>query len=324
MNTEKTVSILIPAWNSADFLGRTLDAALNQTYSNTEIIIVDDGSTDTTYEVAMEYAVANDKVKVFRLTENKGVSSARNHALSKSKGYYIAPLDSDDIWHPQKIEAQVKEMESGPYGMVYVWRVNIDKNMIVIGEPREEHSSGNIFSDLMKRNFIGGGSSPLIKREAIVHVGCYDEDLKGCEDYYLYLNLCWHFPASVVKKRYLGYSVRADSLSRDIVQRNKCRKLLQKKISSYPLMESDRTILKINIERDRLHQETKLMTFPTVRRFVYIAIITARFFRSGEYWEIVQSRIYNKFTYIIQSSVFRRRTLSDEYSIHISEYFKNI
>lgn len=101
------VSIIIPLYNAESYIAETIESALQQTYTNTEIIIVDDGSKDASYEVAIKYA--SDKIKVVKQV-NKGASAARNNGISLAKGDYIQFLDADDFLHPQKIEQQVNTL----------------------------------------------------------------------------------------------------------------------------------------------------------------------------------------------------------------------
>ncbi len=107
LNPAPLVSIIIPLYNAENYIAATIESALKQTYTNTEIIIVDDGSKDASYEVAIKYA--SDKIKVVKQV-NKGASAARNHGISLAKGDYIQFLDADDFLHPQKIEQQVSTL----------------------------------------------------------------------------------------------------------------------------------------------------------------------------------------------------------------------
>ncbi|RLD48330.1 MAG: glycosyltransferase family 2 protein, partial [Bacteroidetes bacterium] len=120
MLTNKLVSILIPVYNAENWLEETIQSALNQAWDNTEIIIVDDGSTDNSPEIARSFA--SDKVQVIS-QKNAGAAAARNRAFAASKGYYIQKQDADDLLAPEKIEKQMvrlqKESEttvaSGPF-----------------------------------------------------------------------------------------------------------------------------------------------------------------------------------------------------------------
>jgi len=107
---KQLVSILIPAFNAAKWIGDCLESALVQTWSRKEVIVVDDGSRDSTLEIAKSYAAPNVKVEI---QENMGASAARNHALSLAQGDYIQWLDADDLLAPDKIERQLAGAESG-------------------------------------------------------------------------------------------------------------------------------------------------------------------------------------------------------------------
>lgn len=101
------VSIITPSFNSEKFIRETIKSIQNQTYSNWEMIIVDDCSTDNTFSIIKEMALNDNRIRFFRLEKNSGTGIARNSALSKSKGKYIAFVDSDDLWKPTKLEKQI-------------------------------------------------------------------------------------------------------------------------------------------------------------------------------------------------------------------------
>jgi glycosyltransferase involved in cell wall biosynthesis len=94
------VSVIIPAYNAENFIAKTLESVLSQTYQNIEVLVVDDGSTDTTAEIVKSFVQKDSRVSLLQQS-NAGVAAARNLAIEKSKGEYIAPIDADDIWYPQ-------------------------------------------------------------------------------------------------------------------------------------------------------------------------------------------------------------------------------
>ena len=112
---ERLVSVIMPAYNCADYIGKSIDSVLGQTYRNWELVIVDDCSTDGTYRIAQSYADKDKRIKVHRLDENSGAAVARNKAADLSGGYYLAFLDSDDLWKPEKLERQIGFMEMNDY-----------------------------------------------------------------------------------------------------------------------------------------------------------------------------------------------------------------
>ncbi len=117
MNHE--VSIIIPAYNSSEYIAKTIESVLSQTYPWWEMIIVDDCSEDNTYEIAKKYSRTDRRIKVIRLKKNSGAAFARNVAISKAKGRFIAFLDSDDLWLPEKLEIQISFMLKNNLSFTY-------------------------------------------------------------------------------------------------------------------------------------------------------------------------------------------------------------
>lgn len=106
------VSIITPSWNSEKYIEKTIESVQNQTYSNWEMIIVDDCSTDKTVEIVEEISKIDSRIKLFRQSVNAGAAKARNRSLSESSGRYVAYLDADDIWKPTKLEKQIEFMKA--------------------------------------------------------------------------------------------------------------------------------------------------------------------------------------------------------------------
>ncbi len=131
---EKLVSIIMPSYNSAEFIGETIESVINQTYSNWEIVIVDDCSVDNTEEVIKKYQEKDNRIKFFKLKENSGVVVARQYAIDCANGEYLAFLDSDDLWLPDKLTIQIKFMEKNNYACTCTayekWKNNILKKTI--------------------------------------------------------------------------------------------------------------------------------------------------------------------------------------------------
>ena len=112
----KTVSVIIPAYNRAHYIREAIESALQQSHRPLEIIVVDDGSTDETPQILATYS---EPVRVFRQV-NQGVAAARNLGVSHARGEYVAFLDSDDLWHPEKLEKQIERFEADPeLGLVH-------------------------------------------------------------------------------------------------------------------------------------------------------------------------------------------------------------
>lgn len=112
---EPLVSIITPVYNSEKYISETIESVLNQTYKNWEHLIVDDCSTDNSWQLIQKYAEKDERIKIYRLDKNSGPGVARNHAIKEAKGKYIAFLDSDDIWVPYRLERHVSFMMTGKY-----------------------------------------------------------------------------------------------------------------------------------------------------------------------------------------------------------------
>ena len=117
--TNKLVSVIMPVYNAERYLEETLDSVLNQTYDDIEIICVDDMSSDGSRAILEKYKKKSDKVKAIYLTENAGVANARNVAIENAEGRFIAFLDSDDVWLPEKISRQIDFMLENQYEFTF-------------------------------------------------------------------------------------------------------------------------------------------------------------------------------------------------------------
>jgi glycosyltransferase involved in cell wall biosynthesis len=229
---EMLVSVIVPVRNGERFVGRTLESALSQTYRLLEVVVVDDGSTDQTGAI-LEAAAARDSRLRFLRGTHAGAPTARNLAISQARGDLIAPLDADDLWHPEKIARQVELMRasSPKVGVVYCWTVDIDENDVIIPPIRDKCTvQGNVVTELVARNnFLESASVPLIRRSYLDAIGGYDPSLAiGSEDWKLNLALADICEFAVVPVHLVGYrqsdsnmskNTRAMEQSIDIVER---------------------------------------------------------------------------------------------------------
>ncbi|WP_017318948.1 glycosyltransferase family 2 protein [Mastigocladopsis repens] len=221
------VSVIIPAYNAEAFIGRTLKSVLSQTYTNVEVLVVDDGSQDTTAEIVKSFAQQDERVTLLQ-QKNAGVAAARNLAIEKSRGEYIAPIDADDIWYPQKLEKQVQSMLEADLsvGLVYAWSVDIDEEDAIIGKYNLHYNlnfqsvEGNVYPAMLYSNIIGNGSVPLIRRTCFEKVGGYNSKLReqnaqGCEDWDIYLRIAEYYQFRAVPEFLIGYRQVSGSMSRN-------------------------------------------------------------------------------------------------------------
>lgn len=187
------VSVIIPTHNRAGMIQRAVNSALEQTYKNLEIIVVDDASTDNTKEVIDNYR--NSKIKYLRLAKNSGQCIARNRGIEISSGEYIGFLDSDDEWLPVKIEKQLECFTKGDpslaavYGVSYV--VDEVKNHTVIQNAGLK--KGDIYNDLLQGYCPSTPTLFLVKSDILREVGMFDESLITFVDLDLWLRFARKF-----------------------------------------------------------------------------------------------------------------------------------
>lgn len=193
-NINPKVSVVIATYNRAHFIRAAIDSVLAQTFSDYEIVVVDDGSTDTTQEVVKSYG---NKVRYY-YQRNQGKATAQNYAVAQAKGEYIALLDDDDVWFPNKLEIQMKVLEQDPdLGFVCSESQLTDEKGQLIRHWQKKQTSKETFESLYEENFIQH-STVVVRKRFLDMVGGLDTALKTTEDYDLWLRL-----AKVCKFKYI-------------------------------------------------------------------------------------------------------------------------
>jgi len=220
MINKPTVSVIIPTYNNATYLADAIESVMAQTFRDIEIIVIDDGSTDQTDQVMSTYA---NRV-VFIRQANHGPSAARNRGIAEAQGKYLAFLDSDDLYLPDKISLQVSFLEAHPeIDLVYSdgVRFKISKGkkttlpLSTTGEVIIVRSAPDQYVfHLMTRN-IFPIHAPLVKRESIVKVNGFDEMLTACEDWDLWFRIAEQYHFTFVDGEVVNYRVTPDSNSSD-------------------------------------------------------------------------------------------------------------
>ena len=182
------VSVIIPAYNSGQYVSEAIESVFSQTYKGYEILVVDDGSTDDTRVRIEPYL---ERIRFFS-QQNAGPSVARNCGILNARGLYIAFLDADDLWLPTKLAKQVAYLEENSNSILVYTDYNRTTNPGSSQESRlsayEHKATGRVFYQLLRENFIHT-SSVLLRREAIAEVGMFESSLRGAEDLDLWLRL---------------------------------------------------------------------------------------------------------------------------------------
>ncbi len=208
------VSVIVATYNRKELLEKTLESILNQTYSNLEIIVVDDASTDGTMELRLFHNQS--KIRYIRKENNSGPSAARNVGIRNAKGDLIAFIDDDDLWEKDKIKRQVETIDKKKVEWVYSDCVYFDHET---GRKLYKHSnryrlhSGNIASKLICGDFIPS-PTPLIKKHVFDIVGTFEESSRLGEDWLMWLKIASKFPVEFIREPLARYRVHTGSVSK--------------------------------------------------------------------------------------------------------------
>ncbi len=223
------VSIILPTYNCAAFLPHSIGTILLQTYNSYEIIVIDDGSTDNTKEVLHPFM---QRIKYIRLEQNKGLPTARNIGIRSAQGKYIAFIDADDLWLPEKLQTDIEYFEThSEVSMIYSKHINIDeKGDDLDGNTKRQLPSGNIFTQLFsEQNFIIT-SSVVVRKEVFETTGLFDEQLFNCQDWDMWLRIAFHFQVAGINKPLVKYRHNPHSLSKNRNNVLKYQKIIIDKI----------------------------------------------------------------------------------------------
>lgn len=234
------VSVIIPVYNCAEFINDAVESVLVQTYKDYEIIIVDDGSTDNLRERLELFA---DKIRYIH-QENKGHSCARNTGIKQARGEFIAFLDADDIWLPDKLKLQIAVFRANPkIGLVHadICRFSGEDKEGCTAPARKnfpdefiQRHSGNIFDTFFCREIFISCLTVIVKKECFDRVGFFDENLArlGFEDSDMWLRILWRYEALYIHKPLALYRIRPNSMSKNRKKMIKAHRYVIAKLSS--------------------------------------------------------------------------------------------
>ncbi len=246
------VSVIIPAYNTAEFIGETLESVFTQTCKDFEVIIINDGSRDT---AELEQAIAPfQKQLVYIRQDNKGPAGARNAGIRVARGKYIAFLDSDDCWLPDYLTSQLRALTEAP------WLDAIYADARHFGDPATAGktymqtcpSKGPVtLESLIREDCQVITSCTVALRQAILSAGYFDErtDLRGCEDYDLWLRiLCCHGQMAYQRKVLGSYRSRPGNLTSNVLKMSAALVAVYRKLETNPdLPNSARLVLERQI-----------------------------------------------------------------------------
>ena len=203
-----TLSVIIHTYNNEKFIAETVESVLNQTYKDYEIIVVDDGSVDGTRDALIPYM---QKIR-YHYKENGGIASAKNAGIGLSETEFVAFLDHDDLWVPDKLKIQMECFNENPQaGLVYAKYTSFRDGKELRTKP-EKGYSGWIFKELLSKSFIQT-STVVVKRECLDAVGPYDETFSLGDEYDMFLRISKKFQCGFIDKGLTRYRVHDTNAS---------------------------------------------------------------------------------------------------------------
>jgi len=208
------ISVIIPVYNGELKIRETIESILKQTFKNLEIIVINDGFTDSTLEIVQ--SIYDSRLQIFSYF-NAGLSTSRNRGVSHSKGQFISFIDADDLWTVDKLEAQYKALQDNKKAAVaYSWTDYIDAEGEFLKAGRHMTVTGSVYSKLLQWNFLENGSNPLILKEALNEVGGFDESLAAAEDWDMWLRLSARYEFVCVDRAQILYRISTNSMSTNL------------------------------------------------------------------------------------------------------------
>ncbi len=207
------VSIITACYNSEEYIAEAIQSVQAQTYTNWEMLITDDRSSDKTRQIIEKYSRQDKRIKLFCLEKNQGPAVARNHSIKNAKGRFIAFLDADDIWMPEKLSTQVNILAKKEYDICFSSYSQIDEKGDELGIKVNaiEHLS---FQKLLKNNYIGNLTGIY---DASILGKIYNPELKKRQDWCLWIEALRRSkkPAYGIQKVLAKYRIRQDSISKN-------------------------------------------------------------------------------------------------------------
>jgi glycosyltransferase involved in cell wall biosynthesis len=212
-----SVSVVIPAYNHARYLAEAIDSALGQTLPAADVVVVDDGSTDDTPRVLAAY---RDSVHIVRQA-NRGVSAARNAGAALARGDLLAFLDADDVWLPEKLEAQAARFAADPeLGLVHCAVEEIDAEGRSL-RTRTDGMDGRVAEEMLlfqRAVILGGGSAAVVTRARFEELGGFDESLGTSADWDLHHRIARRARVGFVPRVLLRYRVHGANMHADVAR----------------------------------------------------------------------------------------------------------
>ena len=275
-----TISVIIHTYNNEKFIAETVESVLGQTYKDYEIIVVDDGSEDGTRDALMPYM---QKIR-YHYKENGGIASAKNAGINLSQSEFVAFLDHDDLWVPDKLQLQMEYFKGNPQaGLVYAKYTSFRDGKELRTKP-EKGYSGWIFKELLAKSFIQT-STVVVKKECLDAVGPYDESFTLGDEYDMFLRISKKYQCGFIDKGLTRYRVHDTNASNnDFLFDNENlgvykkvynnfmdldgeeKRILRKRIARYSMKVAEGLNRQGKLEESKKYQKEALSYLPFYKR----------------------------------------------------------
>ncbi len=208
------ISVIVPAYNAEATILETIHSVQEQTLSDLEIVVIDDGSTDATLE-RLE-TVRDPRLRVFTY-QNGGLATARNRGMGRARGELISFIDADDLWTPDKLEFQLAALRRRPRaGVAYSWTAFIDQDGRFLFAKEPLRLEGDVYAALLMSCFIARGSNVLLRRACVDSVGRFDAGLRAAEDWEYWIRAAARWPFALVPRYQVLYRLSPGGLSSQV------------------------------------------------------------------------------------------------------------
>jgi glycosyltransferase involved in cell wall biosynthesis len=271
------ISVVVPVFNGEQTIQETIESVLKQTFTDFEIIVIDDGSQDATEEIVL--SIKDNRIQIYSYP-NAGLAASRNRGIVKAIGEYIAFIDADDLWTSEKLEAQIHALQTNSNAAVaYSWTDYIDQDSNFLRRGSHLTVNGDIYAHLLVIDFLENGSNPLIKKQAFVEVGNFDESLTAAEDWDLLLRLASRYHFVCVPSPQVLYRISTNSMSANVLQQeSETLKVIERAFKQAP--EALQYLKKLSLANlykylayKAMEGQTRSKTGLTAARFLLQAVI---------------------------------------------------
>ncbi|MGF1496384.1 MAG: glycosyltransferase family 2 protein [Elainellaceae cyanobacterium] len=227
------VSVVIPAYNAMPYLPQTVDSVLQQSFTDFEVLIVDDGSSDNTANWVAQ--ITDPRVRLI-CQSNQGAGAARNTGVKNAQGDYIAFLDADDFWEPTKLAKQVQRLDQQPkVGLVHTWITLANPDGSLSDRTMQTNGEGHIWNQVVVYNPLKCGSTAMVRRQCFEELGYFDQSLKYSEDWDMWIRIARKYAFSVIHEPLTNYRIHPFNKSKNYEGQLQCfRQIIDKAFESPP------------------------------------------------------------------------------------------